>query len=111
MIFLYQYTKNYTFPHYNIERGTIQISISKDQCRIENTGGHISENDLPHIFEMFYGGQERSGDDEKHLGLGQYLTKRICAMHHLMVTVQNTEMGVAVILSRSLAKRHFMKVK
>lgn len=96
---------------YNIEGGTIQISINKDQCRIENTGGHISESDLPHIFEMFFGGQKRSADGEKHLGMGLYLSQKICAMHHLGLEVQNTEMGVAVIVSRSPVKRHFIKNK
>lgn len=78
----------------NMEHGTLRITVRKDGFSIENTGQQISEKDLPHIFEMFYSGNNRSGDGEKHLGLGLYLAKKICSLHHLTLTVRNTEMGV-----------------
>lgn len=94
---------------YNTEEGTIRISINKEQCSIENTGEHIAENDLPHVFEMFYGGQNNPVDDEKHLGLGLYLSKKICSLHHLELTIRNTEMGVMVRLSHSTVKKRLSR--
>lgn len=87
---------------YNMESGTIRISVNKEQCVIENTGDKIPAVDLPHIFEMFYSGQKDSADEEKHLGLGLYLCKKICSLHHLSLTVRNTEMGVEAILSSTI---------
>lgn len=84
---------------YNTESGTIRIIVGKDRCSMENTGEHIPEADLPHVFEMFYSGQRHFGDEEKHLGMGLYLTRKICALHHLSLTVQNTEMGVRAEIS------------
>lgn len=84
---------------YNAESGTIRIIVGRDRCSMENTGEHIPEADLPHVFEMFYSGQRHFGDEEKHLGMGLYLTRKICALHHLSLTVQNTEMGVRAEIS------------
>lgn len=84
---------------YNMESGTIRISVNKEQCVIENTGDKIPAADLPSIFEMFYSGQNDSAGGEKHLGFGLYLCKKICSLHHLSLTVRNTEMGVEAILS------------
>lgn len=84
---------------YNTESGTIRIIVGRDRCSMENTGEHIPEADLPHVFEMFYSGQRHFGDEEKHLGMGLYLTRKICALHHLSLTVQNTEMGVRAEIS------------
>lgn len=84
---------------YNTESGTIRIIVGRDRCSMENTGEHIPEADLPHVFEMFYSGQGHFGDEEKHLGMGLYLTRKICALHHLTLTVQNTEMGVRAEIS------------
>ena len=84
---------------YNTESGTIRIIVGKDRCSMENTGEHIPEADLPHVFEMFYSGQRHLEDEEKHLGMGLYLTRKICALHRLSLTVQNTEMGVRAEIS------------
>ena len=51
------------------------------------------------MFEMFYSGQRHLEDEEKHLGMGLYLTRKICALHRLSLTVQNTEMGVRAEIS------------
>lgn len=84
----------------NTEGGTVRITVSKDRCGMENTGERIPDTDLPHVFEMFYSGQGRLEDAEKHLGLGLYLAKKICTLHHLSLTVRNTEMGVLAEISR-----------
>lgn len=83
---------------YGTENGTIRIDVSKEQCRIENSGTGIPEQDLPYIFDMFYSGENDSPGGEKHLGLGLYLCKKICLLHRLSLTVQNTDMGVEAIL-------------
>lgn len=84
---------------YNIENGHIRITIKKELCSIENTGAKIPENDLPHIFEMFYRGEAEQADEEKHLGMGLYLARKICTLHHLTLSIQNTEIGVRADIS------------
>lgn len=79
---------------YNVENGVILISVSSSSLCIENTGPHISEKDLPHIYEMFYSGEDASSCGERHLGIGLCLTKKICFLHRLSLAVQNTETGV-----------------
>ena len=92
---------------YSTKNGTIRIAVSKEQCRIENSGTSIPEKDLPHIFEMFYNGENDPSGEEKHLGLGLYLSQKICSLHRLSLTVRNTDMGVEAILSHSSAPYPF----
>lgn len=85
---------------YNHLDGFIIVQITPDSCSIENTGKQIKEEDLPHVFDMFYTGDKSRNSSEKHLGLGLYLAKRILTLHHLGVTINNTDTGVKVTIRK-----------
>ena len=72
--------------------GTIQI-ISKEnpiytEIVIKDNGNGICEEDLPHLFERFYKGRNRSNES---IGIGLYLTKMIITKQNGVVTVKNRE--------------------
>lgn len=81
---------------YNRRDGFITIRMSSDACSIENTGAPISKAALPHVFDMFFTSDESRNSKDKHLGLGLYLVKRILDLHHLKVSIENTDIGVKV---------------
>lgn len=81
---------------YNQERGLIRIRIIQDLLEIENTGKPIKKEDLPYIFDLFYTSDRSRTSVEKHFGLGLYLAKKICSMHHLILELANTDFGVKV---------------
>lgn len=81
---------------YSRTDGTIWITCTSTQLLIENTGKLIDENDLPHVFDMFYTGDSCRSSQGKHLGLGLYLAKKIFNLHHLEISIQNAEGRVQV---------------
>ena len=74
--------------------GFIKITIDKDQFRIENSGVKIGEDELPHVFDMFYTSDKSRNFSDKHMGLGLYLAKKIFELHKMNIVVANTEVGV-----------------
>ena len=85
---------------YNRRDGFITIRMSSDACSIENTGAPISKDALPHVFDMFFTSDESRNSKDKHLGLGLYLVKRILDLHHLKVSIENTDIGVKVTIRK-----------
>lgn len=81
---------------YSRDEGTVTVSIERDRCVIENTGGHIPEEDLPRVCELFYTGEKSRGGREKHLGIGLYLADRIFRAHDMSMKIENTGSGVRV---------------
>lgn len=79
---------------YNHLDGFIKITIDKDQFRIENSGVKIGEDELPHVFDMFYTSDKSRNFSDKHMGLGLYLAKKIFELHKMNIVVANTEVGV-----------------
>lgn len=61
---------------------------------VENTGAHISEDALPHLFEAFYREETSRNRATGGSGLGLYLVKMILARHEAECTIENTEDGV-----------------
>lgn len=87
---------------YNCLQGNIIITANENQFTIENTGNHISQEDLPHIFEMLYTSDKSRTNNEKsqkHLGMGLYLAKKIFELHDLEISIENTLTGVCVTIS------------
>ena len=78
------------------EKDTVVITVS-------DNGPGISEEDLPHIFELFYTGRNTSGDSSRSLGLGLNLCRSILEAHgqHLYVKKQEPH-GVAFYFSLNL---------
>ena len=61
---------------------------------VENTGVHIEEDALPHLFEAFYREEGSRNRSTGGSGLGLYLVKMILDRHGAECTVENTEDGV-----------------
>lgn len=59
--------------------------------RISNSGEHISEEDLPHLFDMFYTVDQSRNFVKKQTGLGLYIAKTIVEKHHGTIKVRNGE--------------------
>ena len=61
---------------------------------VENTGAHISEDALPHLFEAFYREETSRNRATGGSGLGLYLVKMILVRHGAECTIENTKDGV-----------------
>ena len=61
---------------------------------IENTGVHVSQEALPHLFEAFYREEGSRNRDTGGSGLGLYLARMILERHGAVCTLENTEAGV-----------------
>lgn len=79
---------------YNVPDGRILIRTDAKCCSIENTGKPIEEEQLLHAFDLFYTGNKSRGREGKHMGLGLFLAKKILNLHHLGLTIENTDEGI-----------------
>ena len=61
---------------------------------VENTGAHISEEALPHLFEAFYREEGSRSRATGGSGLGLYLVKMILDRHGAECKIENTVDGV-----------------
>ena len=61
---------------------------------VENTGTHISEDAIPHLFEAFYREEGSRNRATGGSGLGLYLVKMILDRHGAVCTIGNTADGV-----------------
>lgn len=61
---------------------------------IENTGVHIAEEALPHLFEAFYREEQSRSRRTGGSGLGLYLVRLILERHGAQCRIENTEEGV-----------------
>ena len=61
---------------------------------VENTGAHIGEEALPHLFEAFYREECSRNRSTGGSGLGLYLVKMILDRHGAECTMENTPDGV-----------------
>lgn len=60
------------------------------QCQVINTGSHIDNEHLPHLFEPFYRTGTRGGGS----GLGLYITGMILENHNAKFKIENCDGGV-----------------
>ena len=65
---------------------------------VENTGAHISEKALPHLFEAFYREESSRNRITGGSGLGLYLVKMILDRHGAACTIENTADGVWAVV-------------
>lgn len=76
----------------------IRISLSKADnmvcCEIENTGVHISEDAIAHLFEAFYRADTSRNRNTGGTGLGLYIVRKIMEMHHAKYSIRNSKNGV-----------------
>lgn len=62
--------------------------------RVENSGSHIEEEALPHVFEAFYRADLSRNRRTGGSGLGLYIVRMILDSHGASYKIQNTEQGV-----------------
>ncbi len=84
---------------YNIPDGMIIITTNTGMCSIENTGYPMEEEQLAHVFDMFYNGDHSRSSQEKHMGMGLFLTKKILEAHNLKLSLDNTKTGIKAVVS------------
>lgn len=77
------------------ENGKITVRLEQTErtfyCTIEDNGGGVSENDLPHLFERFY---RAEGQNQSGAGLGLAIVKEIIFRHHGHITAESTKDGL-----------------
>ena len=77
------------------ENGVIDISILHnpiyDEIIIQDNGKGISQEDLPHLFERFYKGENAT---KQSVGIGLALSRMIIEKQNGTITVENTYPGV-----------------
>lgn len=73
---------------------TVDLTEQKDSLilRIENSGEHIDETELPHLFESFYKGKTSVKKDGTGLGLS--IAAQIFQQHQIDYQVYNSQKGV-----------------
>ena len=70
------------------------LQESRPALTVENTGAHIQEEALPHLFEAFYREEHSRNRSTGGSGLGLYLVKMILERHGAECIIENTEDGV-----------------
>ena len=77
---------------------SIRISLSEIygtiRGEIENTGVHVSDDAIPHLFEAFYRADASRNRNTGGTGLGLYIVRKIMEMHHAKYGISNTSNGV-----------------
>ena len=83
-----RHTSNNGFININAEQNGNDITIN-----IENSGSHIDEDSLPHIWDSFYTTDKGEGTSDG-TGLGLSIVKNILLKHNCLFGAENTSTGV-----------------
>lgn len=80
----------------SMSSGNFENSLYKGAiyCSIENTGVHIPEDALAHIFEAFYRVEQSRNRQMGGSGLGLYIVKMVLEQHGAQYAMENTKEGV-----------------
>ena len=70
--------------------GEVVITVGNGRVRVEDTGPGIPEDELEHVFERHYRGQNISG---KGAGLGLAIVKRLCELYGWSIHFRNRPTG------------------
>lgn len=83
----------------------IRVSLAKENdtvcCEIENTGVHIPENTISHLFEAFYRADTSRNRNTGGTGLGLYIVRKIMELHQAKYGIKNSSRGVLFWLEMS----------
>lgn len=71
-----------------------------------DSGGHIPEEHIEHIFERFYQAMNIANDSKIGTGIGLHLAHSIVMLHHGTITARNTDEGVEFIVTVPLGDGH-----
>ena len=89
--------------YYSAEGSKIKVKAhekdGKILMEIRNTGSHIDEKDLPHLFEAFYRSDSSRNRRNGGSGLGLYLGKIIVERHNGTVSLENEEQDVVAVIT------------
>lgn len=74
----------------------VMVSVSHEtvHCEVENTGIHIPDEILPHLFEAFYRADRSHNSGTGGTGLGLYIVKTVMENHQAKYGIKNTGQGV-----------------
>lgn len=76
----------------------IRVSLTKENdtiyCEIENTGIHIPEDTISHLFEAFYRGDTSRNRNTGGTGLGLFIVRKIMELHQAKYGIKNSSRGV-----------------
>ena len=50
---------------YNVSDGRIIVAVKEGMCSIENTGAHLSEEQILHAFDLFYTGDKSRSNRQR----------------------------------------------
>ena len=83
---------------YSPDGAQVKVAVSvfhrTVHCEVENTGIHISDEILPHLFEAFYRADRSHNSGTGGTGLGLYIVKTVMEKHQAKYGIKNTEQGV-----------------
>ena len=83
---------------YSPKGEVIYISLSNGKnivyCEIENTGVHIPEDRIPHLFEAFYRADTSRNRNTGGTGLGLYIVRKIMELYNAKYGIKNSGRGV-----------------
>lgn len=78
---------------YTPKDSVITIITSKDNgyasVSVKDNGQGIAENIKPHVFDMFFTGEQTVADSHRSLGLGLYLCRSIIEAHGGLLTLED----------------------
>lgn len=83
---------------FNVPGGVVRVSLTPEELRVTNSGGVISPDDLPHVFDPFY--QADTSHTQRGFGLGLAIVKKITVLHgwHICIT-SGREAGTTFVVS------------
>lgn len=83
---------------YAPEGAAVRVTLRREEdgvtLSVENSGSHIPEEALPHVFEAFYRAEGSRNRRTGGSGLGLYLVDMILSRHGAAYRVENTPEGV-----------------
>ena len=83
---------------YSPEGGSIYMDAFSNNgtviFRLENTGVHIPDSEIPKLFDAFYRMERSRNRKTGGSGLGLYIVQTILEQHNIRYSLKNTERGV-----------------
>lgn len=74
------------------------------EIRIENQSEHIPDEDMAHMFDMFYRSEKIA--DSHGTGIGLYVCRQLVELHHGKIWAENTSNGVRFTVALPLGCGH-----
>lgn len=85
---------------YTPDNGNIWCKVYKNEegviFSVENNAEHISEQEIPKLFDAFYRREKSRNRKAGGSGLGLYIVKMIVELHHYECEFKNTNQGIEV---------------